>query len=112
MIFLSNFDHRKVKLMKINYSLAAVFCKSPKYSFCTTQMVENFHHCHCMDLLMQYQEQVDAVPQKTTIFQGSITIIIPKISQFSCFLHNETDETVTLKHCIYALFYCSFAEKS
>ena len=37
---------------KIIDSLAAVFCKSPKYSFCTTQMVENFHHCHCMDLLM------------------------------------------------------------
>ena len=51
-----------------------------------------------------------AVSQKTTIFQGAITIIIPKISQFSCFLHNETDETVTLKHCIYPLFYCSFAE--
>ena len=53
-----------------------------------------------------------AVSQKTTISQESITIIIPKISQFNCFLHNENDETVTLKHFIYPLFYCSFAEKS
>ena len=54
---------------------------------------------------------MDAVPEsgavshKTGIFQGFITVIIPKISQFT-FLHNEIDEIETLNTSLILVQFC------
>ena len=62
-------DSMNLKLAFCTFILVAVFCKSPRYSFCTTQKEENFCQCCCLDLLMLYQEQADAVPESGAFFR-------------------------------------------